>query len=73
MPGVVSSVVGDSPFKIFIGGLPNYLTDEQVDYLTIQIVIILKEVFLLILFLRLRRIFNCMRERNKIQKPMAWL
>ena len=45
MPGVVSSVVGDSPFKIFIGGLPNYLTDEQVDYLTIQIVIILKEVF----------------------------
>jgi hypothetical protein len=45
VPGVVSSVVGDSPFKIFIGGLPNYLTDEQVDYLTIQIVIILKEVF----------------------------
>jgi splicing factor U2AF 65 kDa subunit len=29
-PVVVSSVVGDSPFKIFIGGLPNYLTDEQV-------------------------------------------
>jgi len=29
-PAVVSSVVGDSPFKIFIGGLPNYLTDEQV-------------------------------------------
>lgn len=30
VPGVVSTVVGDSPFKIFIGGLPNYLTDDQV-------------------------------------------
>jgi len=29
VPGVVSTVVGDSPFKIFIGGLPNYLTDDQ--------------------------------------------
>jgi splicing factor U2AF subunit len=28
--GVVSTVVTDSPFKIFIGGLPNYLTDDQV-------------------------------------------
>ena len=28
--GVVSTVVADSPFKIFIGGLPNYLTDDQV-------------------------------------------
>jgi hypothetical protein len=23
-------VVADSPFKIFIGGLPNYLNDDQV-------------------------------------------
>ena len=30
MPGVVSTIVGDSPFKCFIGGLPNYLTDDQV-------------------------------------------
>lgn len=30
VPGVVSTVVSDSPFKIFIGGLPNYLTDDQV-------------------------------------------
>ena len=30
VPGVVSTVVGDSPFKVFIGGLPNYLTDDQV-------------------------------------------
>lgn len=30
VPGVVSTVVGDSPFKIFIGGLPNYLNDDQV-------------------------------------------
>ncbi|XP_022085022.1 splicing factor U2AF 50 kDa subunit-like [Acanthaster planci] len=30
VPGVVSTVVQDSPHKIFIGGLPNYLTDDQV-------------------------------------------
>lgn len=30
VPGVVSTVVSDSPFKIFIGGLPNYLNDDQV-------------------------------------------
>lgn len=28
--GVISTVVPDSPHKIFIGGLPNYLNDEQV-------------------------------------------
>lgn len=28
--GLVSTVVADSPFKIFLGGLPNYLTDDQV-------------------------------------------
>jgi splicing factor U2AF subunit len=27
--GSVSNVVNDSPFKIFIGGLPNYLNDDQ--------------------------------------------
>jgi len=30
VPGVISTVVADSPFKIFIGGLPNYLNDDQV-------------------------------------------
>jgi len=30
VPGVVSTVVTDSPFKIFLGGLPNYLNDDQV-------------------------------------------
>ncbi|CAF1143742.1 unnamed protein product [Rotaria magnacalcarata] len=30
VPGVISTVVADSPFKVFIGGLPNYLTDDQV-------------------------------------------
>jgi len=30
VPGVVSTVVADSPFKIFLGGLPNYLNDDQV-------------------------------------------
>lgn len=28
--GVVSTVVQDSPHKIFIGGLPNYLNEDQV-------------------------------------------
>ena len=28
--GVVSTVVPDSPNKVFIGGLPNYLNEEQV-------------------------------------------
>lgn len=28
--GVISTVVPDSPHKIFIGGLPNYLNEEQV-------------------------------------------
>jgi len=30
VPGVVSTVVSDSPFKLFVGGLPNYLNEEQV-------------------------------------------
>ncbi|XP_042198257.1 splicing factor U2AF 65 kDa subunit isoform X6 [Callorhinchus milii] len=30
LPGVVSTVVPDSPHKLFIGGLPNYLNDDQV-------------------------------------------
>jgi splicing factor U2AF subunit len=30
VPGLVSTVVADSPYKIFIGGLPNYLNDDQV-------------------------------------------
>lgn len=30
VPGVVSTVVADSPNKIFIGGLPNYLSEDQV-------------------------------------------
>lgn len=31
--GVISTVVPDSPHKIFIGGLPNYLNEDQVSYL----------------------------------------
>lgn len=30
LTGVVSTVVQDSPHKIFIGGLPNYLNEDQV-------------------------------------------
>jgi splicing factor U2AF subunit len=29
-PGTVSTIVPDSPHKIFIGGLPNYLNEDQV-------------------------------------------
>uniref|UniRef100_A0A5S6QKX0 Splicing factor U2AF subunit n=1 Tax=Trichuris muris TaxID=70415 RepID=A0A5S6QKX0_TRIMR len=28
--GLVSNVVADSPYKLFVGGLPNYLSEEQV-------------------------------------------
>lgn len=34
VPGTVSNVVGDSPYKIFIGGLPNYLNEDQVKGIT---------------------------------------
>lgn len=30
IPGVVSTVVGDGPNKMFVGGLPAYLNDDQV-------------------------------------------
>ncbi|KAJ1566812.1 hypothetical protein HK405_008320 [Cladochytrium tenue] len=30
VPGVVSTQVPDSPFKLFIGGLPSYLNEDQV-------------------------------------------
>lgn len=30
VPGVISTVVQDSPHKVFIGGLPSYLSDDQV-------------------------------------------
>ena len=33
VPGVVSTNVPDSPHKIFIGGLPGYLNEEQVQEL----------------------------------------
>ena len=33
IPGVVSTVVPDGPWKIFCGGLPTYLSDDQVCYL----------------------------------------
>ncbi|KAH8265882.1 hypothetical protein KR038_009211, partial [Drosophila bunnanda] len=34
--GVISTVVPDSPHKIFIGGLPNYLNDDQVKELLLS-------------------------------------
>jgi splicing factor U2AF subunit len=30
LPGMVGTTVADSPNKLFIGGLPTYLNDEQV-------------------------------------------
>ncbi|KAM7347760.1 splicing factor U2AF 50 kDa subunit-like [Cochliomyia hominivorax] len=35
-PSVISTVVPDSPHKIFIGGLPNYLNDDQVKELLLS-------------------------------------
>ena len=32
IPGVISTNVQDGPFKIFIGNLPTYLTEDQVWY-----------------------------------------
>lgn len=34
--GVISTVVPDSPHKIFIGGLPNYLNEDQVSLSAIR-------------------------------------
>lgn len=34
--GVISTVVPDSPHKIFIGGLPNYLNEDQVSFLVLN-------------------------------------
>lgn len=36
LPGVVSTVVADSQHKIFIGGLPNYLNEDQVKELLVS-------------------------------------
>lgn len=35
--GVISTVVPDSPHKIFIGGLPNYLSEDQVIAIPIRV------------------------------------
>lgn len=32
IPGVVSTVVPDGPYKVFIGGLPTYLSEDQVGH-----------------------------------------
>ena len=34
--GVISTVVKDTPHKIFVGGLPQYLTDDQVKELLLS-------------------------------------
>ena len=34
--GVVSTVVADSPYKIFVGGIPNYLNEDQVNTATVM-------------------------------------
>ncbi|CAL8085646.1 unnamed protein product [Calicophoron daubneyi] len=36
VPGVVSTVVQDSPHKVFVGGLPNYLNEDQVKELLLS-------------------------------------
>ena len=37
VPGVVSTVVPDSLQKVFVGGLPNYLNEEQVNKKTSEL------------------------------------
>lgn len=36
MPGIVSTVVPDSADKIFVGGIPNYLNEDQVQELLVS-------------------------------------
>lgn len=36
LPGVVSTVVADSQHKVFVGGLPNYLNEDQVKELLVS-------------------------------------
>ncbi|KAL3320822.1 U2 small nuclear RNA auxiliary factor 2 [Cichlidogyrus casuarinus] len=36
IPGVVSTIVQDTPHKIFIGGLPNFLNEDQVKELLVS-------------------------------------
>lgn len=45
--GVISTVVPDSPHKIFIGGLPNYLNEDQV---SIQLQLAIETIFTFILY-----------------------
>ena len=56
---MVSNIVGDSPFKIFIGGLPNYLTDEQVNIFDARLVSRDEQAcFFLFVYLDFREILN---------------
>ena len=41
IPGVVSTVVPDTINKVFIGGLPNYLNEDQVTLEFSQIAVLL--------------------------------
>ena len=36
LPGIISTVVPDSANKVFVGGIPNYLNEEQVQELLIS-------------------------------------
>lgn len=51
--GVISTVVPDSPHKIFIGGLPNYLNEDQV----INLNIFIHEIYMFLLY----ALFLCFR------------
>lgn len=48
--GVISTVVPDSPHKIFIGGLPNYLNEDQVSDRIQRVRFLCKTVFLFTFF-----------------------
>lgn len=34
---LVSTIVPDTPHKLFIGGLPNYLNEEQVSFVIVDV------------------------------------
>lgn len=77
--GVISTVVPDSPHKIFIGGLPNYLNEDQVSECKPSILAIDKAIFSVCVFqkqticwARARRIFFLQIDLALIEEHNDW-
>ena len=75
IPGMISTVVSDSPNKLFVAGLPNYLNDEQVKvrigyYLLIPGVVIIQieNKFTLLRLLKIINLLqNCLLNFQNLQ------